>query len=87
MTFNDYPPEKCVVRFTGYKAHKARHNGTGPTRSVSCDYAFSGGDVMEFFTLPKSFRRLATVDVVVAVNGSALGQVVQLDDVKGIVYR
>ncbi|KAG6988518.1 hypothetical protein G7Y79_00072g097800 [Physcia stellaris] len=83
-TTGNYPPEKCVVRFTGYKAH---YHGSGPTGNVSHDYAFSGGDVMELVTLPESFRSLATLDVVITVNGSAHGQVVQLDDVKGVVYR
>ena len=83
-TFGNYPPEKCVVRFTGYKAH---HYGFGSTGNVTHDYEFSGGDVMEFLALPRSFRGLATVDVVIAVNGPALGQVVLLDDVKGVVYR
>ena len=86
MSSENLPPEKCLVRFTGYKAHKARHNGTGSFRSVY-DYAFSGGDVMEFVTFPESFRRLSTVDVVITVNGSAQGQAFQLDDVKGVVYR
>lgn len=38
---------------------------------------------MEFCRLPGSFRRLEAVEVVVAVQGSEFGQVVQLDDVRG----
>lgn len=75
-----------MVRFTGYKAHI---HGIGSSANVTYDYAFSGGDInmMESLLLPKGFAGLATVDVVVAVNWSALGQVVQLDDVVVETYR
>ena len=80
----DLPPAKCVIRFSGYKAQRS---GTSLPHIVIHDHVFAGNDMMELCVFPRSFTGLSTVDVFVTVSTAVRGQVAQLDDVRGIIYR
>lgn len=71
-----------MIRFEGRKAGAREDEGV-----VGFEYSFGGGDAMEFCRFPGRLRGLREVTFAVAVNGAEEAQVVQVDDVRGVVYR